>query len=202
MVNWLFANVGFDTNRRLWMIEFYGQQGQWLGTEHAIAVEVVGGRAKQFEWHDEQGQFWHVRERIYAEGLIQIEQEPTIDPLFSPGRIKLIYEKLPRTDSQPPKYTAIEYAYDLKTSKGFVEFLDENGTVISRLADRWIIVEDVRRTTVGEYPHIRIHVEAKDCLVLRFASVVLISAPLPTSDVEAKIAVKFLAAGVGLPNQH
>jgi hypothetical protein len=182
MVSWMFANVGFDTGRRLWMIEFYGPQGQWLGTTHAIAVEIVGGRAKQFEWHDEQGQFWHVRERIYPEGLVQIEQEPTTDPLLRPGRIKLMYERLPSSDYQPSGWAAIEYAYDLKTSRGFVEFLDGNGTLLARLADRWIVAEDVRRTTVGEYPHIRIHVEAVDCAVHASASVIVIAPrPAPTA---------------------
>ena len=56
-----------------------------------------------------------------------------------------------------------------------MEFLDETGKVISKLTDRLIITENVRRRTVGKYPHIRIHADQPDCMVTVSESVVLIT---------------------------
>jgi hypothetical protein len=71
----------------------------------------------------------------------------------------------------PEDFAYILYAFHLanrdiakgnKPPLGFVEFFDAKGELLRRLNNRWIVIEDVDRKSVGEYPKIRLRIEKKD----------------------------------------
>jgi hypothetical protein len=183
MQDWIFADIGFDTNLRLWMIEFYGPQRQLIRVVHTVGVSVKGGEAKQIEWHDNQGgEYYHIRERIYAENLSSMLQESSADPLGHPGKIIVTYDSAYEALYVPDGYASLRYAYDLKTGKGFVEFFDVDGILLSKFTDKWIMVENVLRSTVGEYPKIRFLVRKEDITSITVtASAVVIAGNLVSS---------------------
>jgi hypothetical protein len=45
---------------------------------------------------------------------------------------------------------------------GFLEFIDDKGQVLSRVDNRWIIVEGASCQTSGEYPNIRMRIKRSD----------------------------------------
>lgn len=43
-----------------------------------------------------------------------------------------------------------------------MEFYDSNNKLLKAIREKWILVEDLTRKTVGEYPAIRLRVERED----------------------------------------
>lgn len=182
---WEFADVGYDTQKKLWFLQLFDSVNAGVGFYTAKNVVLTGGCAAQYEWKDLQGRpFWHVRERFLAtevEGF-QIDMK---------GNLVINFKKKRELDlgdgkEVPKSYAYLQYAYHLTTKEtaqsfdlspmGFVEFCSESGEVIGRLNNRWIIVEDVFRRTTGELPKIRIRVEAKEIgklLVSRSAVIIV-----------------------------
>jgi hypothetical protein len=163
---WEFADLGFDTGKKLWFLQFYNGKNENVGTYFANSVSLTGGRAAQYEWKDSQGgPFWHVRERFFAAEI----EKFSIDP--AGGTIKLNFrdEQGKEGDtSAPAEFAYLIYAYHL-TSKdggrapmGFVEFYDPKGGLIQRVDNRWILIEGLDRRTSGEFPQIRLRVEGDD----------------------------------------
>lgn len=162
---WEFADLGFDTGKKLWFLQFYNGRNENVGTYFANTVTLTGGRAAQYEWKDGQGgPFWHVRERFFAAEI----EKFSIDP--SGGTIKLNFREEDQEDdtAAPAGFAYLIYAYHL-TSKdggrapmGFVDFYDSKGGLIQHVDNRWILVENLDRKTSGEFPHIRLRVEGED----------------------------------------
>ena len=170
MPEWLFANIGFDTQKKLWMIEFFDELGQWPPFHVVLATDIFldGGDGKQFEWHDPQGAHWHVRERIYRRDVERIDLIPVPrNPVFPfSDEAKVIITCKPGPTDAPTvdeRWEKLRYAYDVNgDSRGFVEFLDADEQVVQRLPGRWIITESVPRRTVGTFPNIRLEVKRSD----------------------------------------
>lgn len=163
---WEFADLGFDTGKKLWFVQFYNAINENVGTYYARTVEITGGWAAQYQWKDAKGApFWHVRERIYASEVERLSMDPgggTLTVVFKEG------EEQPAATEIPSDYAYILYAYHLSSKNdgrapmGFVEFYRSDDSRIAKVQNRWIIAEGLRRRTVGEYPGVRIRVERGD----------------------------------------
>ncbi|MGD0637853.1 MAG: hypothetical protein ABSA72_07425 [Nitrososphaerales archaeon] len=162
---WEFADVGFDTGKKLWFIQFSDEKNQSVGSYFARNITMTRGSAIQYQWKDTQGRaFWHVRERFFADEVegFTIETSGNISVAFKPGRG-------PDPAKIPEEYSYILYAYHLSSKEenskpptGFVEFFNSKGEVVHRVNNRWIVIEDTSRKTSGEYPKIRLRIDKKD----------------------------------------
>ena len=160
---WEFADLGFDTGKKLWFLQFYNGTNENVGTYFAKNLSLTGGRAAQYQWKDGQGgPFWHVRERFFATEI----EKFSIDP--AGGSIKLNFrkEEAGEIDEAPPaEFSYLLYAFHLSSKDGgrapmgFVEFYDARGGLIRRIDNRWIIIEGLDRKTSGDFPEIRLRVE-------------------------------------------
>jgi hypothetical protein len=183
---WEFADIGYDTQKRLWFLQLFDSINQNVGFYTAKNVIINRGCAIQYQWKDTQGRpFWHVRERFQAfevEGF-QIDMK---------GNLIINFGKDHRGEEAdgshiPKDFAYLQYAYHLTTKEtpqsldrspmGFVEFCTKDGEVIGRINNRWIIVEDANRRTTGELPKIRIRIERKDIgkIILTRSSVLIMS---------------------------
>lgn len=162
---WEFADLGFDTGKKLWFIQFYDETNKSVGSYFAKNVTISRGSAFQYEWKDNQGRpFWHVRERFFASEV----QGFTITPS---GSVNVEFKPGSETDvgAVPEDFAYLTYAYHLSNKEagqrapmGFVEFFNANGDLLRRINNRWIIIEDVGRKTTGDYPKIRLRIDRKD----------------------------------------
>lgn len=169
---WEFADIGFDTMKKLWFLQLFDSVNANVGFYTAKNIVMTGGCAIQYQWKDLQARpFWHVRERFLASEVdgFQIDMKGNLVINFKkrgPG------ESEQESGQVPKNFAYLQYAYHLTTKEngpsidrapmGFVEFCSQTGEVIGRLNNRWIIVEDVPRRTTGELPRIRIRVDGKD----------------------------------------
>jgi hypothetical protein len=174
---WEFADLGFDTGKKLWFVQFVSGTNQNVGSYYAKSITLNRGRAIQYQWKDSQGRpFWHVRERFFADDIesLDVDLAGAVTISFKP--------EAGQEDLQAPEeFAYLQYAYHLtnrdgeRAPTGFVEFFNPEGEVIHRFNNRWIIVEDAARRTVGEFPNIRIRVERRDIgdiLVTRSAIII------------------------------
>jgi len=163
---WEFADLGFDTGKKLWFIQFYNAANVNVGTYFARTVNITRGRAAQYQWKDAKGAiFWHVRERFYATEIEKL----AIDPA---NAVITIVFKAEETDGAermvPVGFAYLLYAYHLTSKEtgrapmGFIDFYDASGSVVGRVDNRWIIIEGVDRKTTGEYPTVRIRIDGND----------------------------------------
>ena len=153
---WFWANVGFDTTKKLWFVDLHNNRGM---TKLFIAKRIVlkDGYGIQYQWADRGPRsFWHVRERIFARDVRSIAYDDGGTLVIESIRVEEPEEEI------PPDYAYVCYAYSLRTSGGFLEFYDANNKQLKKVSEKWIIVEDLTRTTAGEYPNIRLRVERKD----------------------------------------
>ena len=162
MQDWLYANIGFDTGRKLWMVEFFDEGANWPPkyVMYGSGVTVKGGEAKQFEWHEVGAQFWHVRERIFAKDVESIEKTASKSGSFlgAEGTIVIQYRERTKDGAGiPDAWDYVDYAFDVGgDARGFAGFFDKDGKPVGVVKDRWILVEGVSRISVGEYPNIRL----------------------------------------------
>jgi hypothetical protein len=162
---WEIGDIGFDTSRKLWFIQLTDKTNQTINTRHAHSIVIRGGLAAQYQWKDAEGRpFWHIRERFFARGVRSITETPE-------GHIEIVFKDtcIGEVPNPPDNFSYLLYAYhlidkvpDAVAPMGFVEFFDEADHLVSRLNQKWIFVEGVRRQTIGEYPAIRIRVERND----------------------------------------
>jgi len=153
---WLWANVGFDTMKKLWFVELYNHSGN---TQTYIARNVIlnDGYGVQYQWQNRgQHAFWHVRERIFASDVRRISYDESGNLVIESVRIEGVDEET------PAHYSHLCYAFSLKTSRGFVEFFDANNKLLKKINEKWLVVEGLTRKTIGEYPNIRFRVERED----------------------------------------
>jgi len=162
---WEFADLGFDTGKNLWFIQFYNGTNENVGTYFAKSLSLDGGRAAQYQWKDAQGgPFWHVRERFFATEI----EKFSVDPAGGTIKLNFRYEGAEDDKTIPSEFAYILYAFHLSSKDGgrapmgFVEFYDSRGGLIRRVDNRWIIIEGLHRKTSGEFPEIRLRVEGKD----------------------------------------
>lgn len=182
---WEFADIGFDTMKKLWFLQLFDTLNQNVGFYTAKNVVINRGCAIQYQWKDTQGRpFWHVRERFQSSDVegFQIDMK---------GNLIINFRKDHGDENSYPKipkdFAYLQYAYHLTTKEtpqsldrspmGFVEFCNQAGEVISRVNNRWIIVEDANRRTTGELPKIRIRVDRKDIgkVILSRSSIIIMS---------------------------
>lgn len=161
---WEFADVGFDTGKRLWFIQFYNEKNEGAGTYFARSISLKNGNASQYQWKDAEGRaFWHVRERFFAD---QIESF-SIDSTGFSISITFKRDKRPNggNSSIPLDFEYLLYAFHLTNKDGgrapmsFVEFYDSKGKLNKRLDNRWIIIEGASRSTFGVYPKISLRID-------------------------------------------
>ena len=153
---WLWADVGFDTAKKLWFVNLFNFGGL---TQSFVARNIImrNGYGAQYQWSDQgPNGIWHVRERIFAGDVKTIEYDEKGSLVIDSVRVESVEDQI------PDDYAYLTYAYSLKTSRGFVEFYNANNKPAWRINEKWIIVEDLNRKTIGEYPHIRIRVEKTD----------------------------------------
>jgi len=166
---WEFGDIGFDTDKKLWFVQLTNEANQNVGTYMGKVLVVKRGRATQYQWKDSQGRaYWHVRERFFADEIESVG----VDPSGNHVTVTFKDQKGADDDSTVPQdFSYILYAFHLQNKDilkgnraplGFVEFFDVKGTLIRRLNNRWILIEDVDRKSVGEYPKIRLRIEKKD----------------------------------------
>ena len=153
---WLWANVGFDTIKKLWFVDLHNHGGT-LQTYIAKNVILKDGYGVQYQWQNRgQHAFWHVRERIFASDVRSIGYDDRGNLVVESIRVESLDEEIPED------YAYLCYAFSLRTSRGFVEFYDCNSKLIKKINEKWIVVEDLTRKTIGEYPNIRFRVERED----------------------------------------
>jgi hypothetical protein len=183
---WEFADIGFDTMKRLWFLQLFDTLNQNVGFYTAKSVSLNRGCAIQYQWKDTQGRpFWHVRERFQSSDVegFQIDMKGNLVINFRKdhGDENITSPRIPKD------FAYLQYAYHLTTKEtpqsldkspmGFVEFCNQAGEVIGRVNNRWIIVEDANRRTTGELPKIRIRVDRKDIgrIILSRSSIIIMS---------------------------
>jgi hypothetical protein len=150
---WLWANLGFDTTKKLWFVDLHNHKGT-VQTYIAKNVILKDGYGTQYQWANRGPHaFWHVRERFFASDVKHINYDDSGNLVVESIRIESLSEEI------PAGYSYLCYAFSRKTSRGFLEFFDADNRLLKRVNEMWIIVEDVTRKTIGEYPNIRIRVE-------------------------------------------
>ena len=153
---WLWADIGFDTAKKLWFVNLFNFSGS---TQSFVARNIImrNGYGAQYQWPDPgPNGIWHVRERIFADDVKTIEYDEKGNLVVDSIRVESVEDQI------PDDYAYLTYAYSLKTSRGFVEFYNANDKPVWRINEKWILVEDLNRKTIGEYPHIRIRIEKAD----------------------------------------
>jgi hypothetical protein len=175
---WEFADLGFDTGKKLWFIQFYNGTNENVGTYFARSVNITRGRAAQYQWKDAKGApFWHVRERFYATEVEKLAMDPM------GGAMTLVFkgEEAPLEEEKvPSEFAYLLYAYHLTSKEkgrapmGFVDFYGSDGSLVGRVENRWIIIEGVDRKTFGEYPGVRIRIDRNDIGVVTMTRTAII----------------------------
>jgi hypothetical protein len=189
---WEFADIGYDTDKKLWFVQLFDSVNQNVGFYTAKNILIKNGCAIQYQWKDMQGRpFWHVRERFQSSEVegFQIDMK---------GNLAINFKRNHGEDDNhiPKNFAYLQYAYHLTTKEtpqsvdrspmGFVEFCNQNGEIIGRLNNRWIIVEDANRRTTGELPKIRIRIERKDIgrIIASRSTVIIMGKEGPSEQVE------------------
>ena len=150
---WYWADVGFDTTKKLWFVRLNNHKGM-VQIYLAKSIVLKNGYGVQYQWPDGGPRdIWHVRERIYSSDVKSINYDESGNLVVDSVKVESLQEEVPQD------YSYITYAYSLQTSRGFVEFYDKNGKMLKRINERWILVEDINRTTIGEFPKIRLRIE-------------------------------------------
>lgn len=162
---WEFADLGFDTGKKLWFVQFYDETNKSVGSYFARSITINKGSAAQYEWKDTQGRaFWHVRERFFAKEVEGFTVTPT-------GSVSITFKASSAADAGavPEDFAYLTYAYHLsnrdeteRAPMGFVEFFNAKGDLLRRIDNRWIVIEDAGRKTVGDYPRIRLRMERSE----------------------------------------
>lgn len=154
--NWEWGDIGFDTNEKLWMIELYNYAEQ-VDLIRARKILVKKGSGIQYQW-PERGPtpMWHIRERIFSQQVdgLELDDEGNLTITFIPNR--RVKEEIPES------YDHLAYAYSLSTGRGFVEFYDSGNQVLKKIAEKWVVVENLSHETVGEFPGIRLVAKRED----------------------------------------
>lgn len=175
---WEFADLGFDTGKKLWFVQFYNAGNENVGTYFARTVVISKGWAAQYQWKDSKGgPFWHVRERFYASEIERLSMDP------GGGTLTIVFKEDEADEPEvsiPTDFAYLLYAYHLTSKEvgrapmGFVEFFAPDGSLLGRVENRWIIIEGVERRTSGEYPGVRIRVDRKDIGAITVSGTALI----------------------------
>jgi len=154
---WDYAFLGFDTQKRLWFIDYFGPRNENMGVQFGKNIIIKNGHGFQYQWSDEDrtGKFWHIREVILAQHVKQIYIDDN-------DNIIIEFKELNSNDKVPDKFSFIRYAYHLGNGLGFVEFYDESNNKIHVINNKFIIVENLNHKTVGVYPKIRFHADRND----------------------------------------
>ena len=109
---------------------------------------LKNGSAVQYQWPQKgERPIWHVRERLSARDVTDIEYDDEKGTLVVHSAVKAA----PREEA-PEHFDSITYAYSLADARGFVEFRDAHGAVLKKIEGRWIAVESLTHRTVGTYP--------------------------------------------------
>lgn len=172
---WEFADIGFDTQKKLWFLQLFDSVNANVGFYTAKTVIMMGGCASQYEWKDQQARpFWHVRERFLSNEVegFNIDMKGNLVINFGKKSGEGASPQKTVVEEIPKNFSYLQYAYHLTTKEtavshdlapmGFIEFCNEKGEIIGRLNNRWIVVEDVKRRTSGEFPKVRLRIDSKE----------------------------------------
>ena len=79
----------------------------------------------------------------------------------------------------PEDVAALQFAYSLADSKGYVELVGADDQVLKRLTGKWLMTENLTMRTTGTYPHIRLRAERGEVhgLVVTGTSCVIVGTP-------------------------
>jgi hypothetical protein len=166
MALWEYADVGFDTGRKLWVLQFNDAKGNGAGNMPGRAIELRDITSFQAAWPDNgvlpdgsynPTNFWHIRQRILAEHVASVYLEGE--------RVVVQGVRGQEADGEAPyvpgeDVDAVQFAYSRSTSKGLVELVRADGSIKEeRLQGRWIFTENLTMRTVGEFPNIRLRAQ-------------------------------------------
>jgi hypothetical protein len=153
---WVWGNIGFNMVKNRWFVDLRNHQGT-VQVYSTASLLLRGGCGIQYQWPTQDSRSaWHVRERIFANDIETFHYEKD-GLLVGQGRSSEAYNAY-----VPNDYFYLCYAFSNATSRGFVEFYDERDTLIAQLKNKWLILEDVARRTVGQFPKIRFRIERCD----------------------------------------
>jgi hypothetical protein len=177
-MEWSFADVGYDTSRKLWFIAFQRADGHGVATVYGPRMILKGVTGYQYEWPTEKGEGWHVRERVFSgqlDRLLQDEQGTLTVLGHGPGHAD---------SSAPTEFDYLEFAWHLKSGVGFIDFF-KDGVAFSRLEKRSLTVESLNHETTGTYPAIRLRAQRADVreiVLTRTCAIIVGTAELGTAD--------------------
>lgn len=148
---WEYGDIGFDTFKLKWFLLLFDKSGEIVGAHYVDAIRITNGFGVQVMWRDKKIDTWHIRERIRSENVLGITvKNEELEIIFKPQELN--------SDTIPDEFSYLTYAYSTKNGRGFVEFYDMENVLVKRLSDKWILVENLRHQTAGEYPNIRLKV--------------------------------------------
>jgi hypothetical protein len=177
MPTWARGQLGFNTQRELWFVDYFDRKGQSAGFNMARHVDIRHGTTYHAAWPDNglnpdgspdpnRRDFYHIREEFRAELVKRVAiEDSTIVVEFVRG-------KMPDELSEPPTplhddAVAVQMAYSTADGRGFVEEVDRNGLVLRRLDQKWLMTENLTQATVGSWQPdraIRLRTERADFL--------------------------------------
>jgi hypothetical protein len=162
--NWEFADLGYDTDKLNWFLNFFNLANKLCGTFEARKIIMNKGTGAQYVWKDASGR-WHIRERFYRAGFDSLR-------VRNDGEVTLNFENCNESLAEDRElldsFSVLRYAYHVFRKGediapfGFMELCNQDGKVLSMINNKWILVENVRRETCGDFPHIRIQVRRED----------------------------------------
>ncbi len=180
-VDWLWALIGFDTVQHRWFVDL--RDG--TGTVHVCVAEHLVIRktcSSQYQWAEQNGRVaWHIRELL-------LSPDDTVIRYEGPDTLVIESTGAPRGQTRVPEhYSYLCYAFSRRTSRGFLEFYDDNDALLSKVGDIWLALEDVTRHSVGQYPNLRFRVEKEDVkeIVLTGTAAIVVGKPYSSSAPEA-----------------
>lgn len=154
-----FVDIGFNTQVRKWMLEFYDNSGMQTGVQMVRGVEIYNGCGSQFAFKNPMmggpRPIWHVRERYYKTEINQIEivQDTAMIKSISSFKPYVI----------PENYVYLRYNYSINNNICKLFFLDSNHVQIGEpCIRRYVLVDGLDHKTHGDYPNIYLECKRDD----------------------------------------
>lgn len=93
---WTWGDLGFDTAKKLWFVDLHDYKGS---VKMFLARDIVlkDGPGIQYEWPDKgPREFWHVRERFYANEVRSIGYDESGTLVVEFVKVEALDEEVPR----------------------------------------------------------------------------------------------------------
>lgn len=154
--DWL--DVGYNTQMRKWMLEFYEPGGNMVSMHMIKSVEIYRGIGSQFAFKIPGGQpqLWHVRERYYKAEIesLEITSDSAVIKCSNPFKPYTV----------PENYGYVRYNYSLKANVAKVYFLDSDHRQIGEpCIRRYVLVDGLdHKAHDAHYPNIFLECSRND----------------------------------------